>query len=838
MKLTKQFLLSLFIVVACSITASSFFSGKAFAIFNQPAAIAPKDIKIKAANDIYFLGNGDDNCVPSGGSGTYFSNACGNTAKEIYWSVLRQHFDTVQVAGIFGNIDNEGSFSPTKWQYNLVSGPGAPLKRPFDELYNWPACSGSDCAGGVGSFQITSALGPYLRDLGSKAPELLEYFKDTKYSADGDEVLKIMPKDVFMKLVELEVDYVMNVHLDKSKIDEFKSKTDPGDAARWWSSNYEMCTPCLDPNSSENDQRAASAQREYTAMGNFSCSSANNSDPSDSSDDDSDSSSSTDSDNSTSPSNNASSGSVSNSSSSSSANSGITWIGDSYSVGANTKGLISKNFSDVDFGPNSSYIEVGKFVSNSGSGGGKPCLDLLEEAIDSGKLRSKLVFACGTNGGWTSGDIKKFKKLLDGKNVKAIVVNSRIPGNDYASSNKLLADLASSTDYVTLADWASVYKEEYFASDPEKIHPNSDPGYEKWIEAIAGANGSAGASCSSYEGDYPEYIQKTTYTCGPASMAMLATVAASQDVLESDVIDVIGNDRAYANTIGTGMTELDKKVGEKYGFEVIDVPYSSFDEAEEKMAEYLDNGYMLHFSGKGDYPFTPKSGHYIGIFDWADKDKGTVKIADSNKGNADLSLHDVIHAGLHGGTFAAIKKGSSLGCGLPSADVCAEDSSSSSFISSGNAVLDSVKQIIDLANKNGSDYTWGGGHTTDSGVFDAMLNGAPINVDCTGFASLVMYKTYGKMTSFTSYSIFSDPLYEEVPREEVRPGDVFAYNSPSGHGGIVIEVKNGKVTKIAETDDNASGKSGANHNIGYSDSNDFSVQNVNGPNGHFFRFKG
>lgn len=156
----------------------------------------------------------------------------------------------------------------------------------------------------------------------------------------------------------------------------------------------------------------------------------------------------------------------------------------------------------------------------------------------------------------------------------------------------------------------------------------------------------------------------------------------------------------------------------------------------------------------------------------------------------------------------------------------------------GNSdVLSSVESIIELANKNGSTYTWGGGHTSDSGTFDAMLNGSPINVDCTGFASLVMYKTYGEMTSFTSYSIFNDPLYKEIDRADVQPGDIFAYNSPSGHGGIVIEASNGVVTKIAETG-GSEGASGSNNNIGYSGPDSFSVQNMNGENGHFFRWNG
>lgn len=161
----------------------------------------------------------------------------------------------------------------------------------------------------------------------------------------------------------------------------------------------------------------------------------------------------------------------------------------------------------------------------------------------------------------------------------------------------------------------------------------------------------------------------------------------------------------------------------------------------------------------------------------------------------------------------------------------------------GNSqALSVVSAIIELANKNGSEYTWGGGHSGDASVFDNMLNNnAPINVDCTGFASLVMYKTYGQMTTFTSSSIFSDPMYKEVPKTEARPGDIFAYNpstgADSGHGGVVIEVNNGEVTKIAETG-GMEGRSGRNNNIGYSSTGDYTIGVINSSAGHIFRWNG
>ncbi len=192
------------------------------------------------------------------------------------------------------------------------------------------------------------------------------------------------------------------------------------------------------------------------------------------------------------------------------------------------------------------------------------------------------------------------------------------------------------------------------------------------------------------------------------------------------------------------------------------------------------------------------------------------------------------------GSVEAHESSSSADTSLTSASKknIAKSSSSSDYASSAsdNKVLEAVKDIIELANKNGSTYTFGGGHGSQSD-FDSMLNdGAPLNIDCTGFASLAIYKAYGEMTSFTSESIFSDPMYEEIDRSEVRPGDIFAYNSPQGHGGIVIEASDGKVQKIAETG-GTEGRSGSNNNIGYSGASGFSVTNMNGENGHFFRYK-
>lgn len=602
---------------------------------NSTSGLSPWTLQDYSYNNIYFY----NPCTSGGGN---FSSICGDTPKEKYWSALRKEFDEIHVAAMFGSIDHEGFFGPTLWQYTLVpagSGRFAP-QYSWNQLYN---CSPGNCPGGIGVFQITWMLGPYLQQINSQNPDLIQYFKDPSYSLPGDQALAKIGATDYDRLVQQEIDYVLN-SIDK---ESFKAETDLDAATDWWTKNYENCANCCgsadaDHSCEQIALRRASAHKEYEDMKDYSCSisSSNRLNGSSSSSDDSDIS-----------------------------GNDITWIGDSYSVAANNKNLLP---SGVDIGSGvdtpSSYIQSGKFVS-SNSSNNPSCLTILENLIKTNKLRPYLVFACGTNGGWSNSDIAKFQTLLKDQDTKAVVVNSKTPKNDYTDSNSRLKQLANDNDNITLADWVSVYNENYFDSDPEKIHPYTDPGFAKWTGAITDALNNTETSSSASNND----------ACSP-----------------------------------------------------------------------------------------------------------------------------------NGSTDTA---------------------------SSGNDVLSVVEQIINLANQNGSTYTWGGGHTSDPSVFDAMLNGSPINVDCTGFASLVMYKAFGKMTSFTSYSIFSDPLYEEVPRSDVRPGDVFAYNSPSGHGGIVIEATNGVVTRIAETG-GPEGKSGKNTNIGYSNSNDFSVTNMNGANGHFFRFRG
>ncbi len=375
----------------------------------------------------------------------------------------------------------------------------------------------------------------------------------------------------------------------------------------------------------------------------------------------------------------------------------------------------------------------------------------------------------------------------------------------------------------------------------------------------SGYSTSTAGHCSTFQGDYPQYLQgnfeKSDHPadlddwsddpygpgetvasagCGAVSMAMLATVASGEDIYPQDIIELLGDKYYYQNS----PLALDPIVGKKYGFEVETISgLSSKTEVYDQMKKYLNDGYMLHFSGEGcheGFAFAHSdgsctAGHYVGIFSIDSNDK--VQVANSGyMGNSETDLQNLVDA-FHHGYFTAIK-------GDSNRKPCAtcNDGNGSDNRENSEKVLAAVEEIIELANKQGSTYTWGGGHFTSASQYDALLKGS-INVDCTGFASLVMYKAFGEELSFSSSSIADHPSYEEIDKKDAQPGDIFAYNSPRGHGGIIIEVEDGQVTKIAETG-GGEGRSGANNNIGYSGASDFSARNTNSDNGHIYRYKG
>ena len=235
----------------------------------------PKEtLRDYSANNIYFYQPCD---FKNSGN---FSSICGNTAREKYWSALRQYFSDVQTAAIFGSIDHEGSFGPTLWQYTIVPAGSGQFKSgiTWDQLYN---CEDGKCPGGVGAFQITWELGSYLRQINDKNPDLIKYFKDPTYSLPGDQLLEKIGATDFDRLVTQEIElFVLGTR--KGHSDNMKKYDKLDDATDYWTSAVENCKNCCgeadDDHSCEQiELRRASAKKRLDEMKPFTCNSSSSS---------------------------------------------------------------------------------------------------------------------------------------------------------------------------------------------------------------------------------------------------------------------------------------------------------------------------------------------------------------------------------------------------------------------------------------------------------------------------------------------------------------------------------------------------------------------------------
>lgn len=168
----------------------------------------------------------------------------------------------------------------------------------------------------------------------------------------------------------------------------------------------------------------------------------------------------------------------------------ITWIGDSYSVGAHT--IIEREFEGIDFGGSvgnsSSYIQSNKGVSDRYGGGeaNPPALTVLRRIIETGELKPYLVMAIGTNAGWTDEEVVEFEDIIseypDTKVIFTTVkANVHLIAEDLGT-NERLRNLVDGNDNYYLADWEVAFNPAYYATD--NVHPVANGGYEKWVEVI------------------------------------------------------------------------------------------------------------------------------------------------------------------------------------------------------------------------------------------------------------------------------------------------------------------------------------------------------------------
>ena len=330
------------------------------------------------------------------------------------------------------------------------------------------------------------------------------------------------------------------------------------------------------------------------------------------------------------------------------ATSEITLVGDSISVFS--EGELMKKF------PGSFLNKVGSRHSKGGeskchSSGDTDGLDVLKKIVagsgtiidqhqnsekcetvqvDSSSLKENVVWAMGTNlGGANESTLNSVLDMIG--NRKLFLVT---PFNDgtYKSETDAAAELyrnfANSHDNVYIVDWNKEVRDNvstYIRSD--SVHPTDDGTvlFAKLIyEAVSGSK-----SCTTYSGDYPQYLQcdarwkddkygnstMCNAGCGPASLAMLVTVATGKDVLPTDVAALTEDPPYYADNVGGEWKRKENtiKVCEKYGCEVKEIPND-----EESIKQALKEGWMIHLSGGGgtsaEETAFPTDGHYVGIF--------------------------------------------------------------------------------------------------------------------------------------------------------------------------------------------------------------------------------
>ena len=164
----------------------------------------------------------------------------------------------------------------------------------------------------------------------------------------------------------------------------------------------------------------------------------------------------------------------------------ITFIADSL-VAKGGKDLFESVFPGADYGGTwnntSSFVQSGKAINqDNGNAGGPGGLDILRRLVNGEiaghELRPYLVFALGANSPWTGGNyVDKLLELV-GEDTQILLVTTKIipphwaanaTSKTYPNSNAVLEEAAKEHKNITVADWASTVKDEYFI-DGDGVH--------------------------------------------------------------------------------------------------------------------------------------------------------------------------------------------------------------------------------------------------------------------------------------------------------------------------------------------------------------------------------
>lgn len=179
----------------------------------------------------------------------------------------------------------------------------------------------------------------------------------------------------------------------------------------------------------------------------------------------------------------------------------ITWIGDSYSVGAKSKIEAKLPGVDLDGNISPSNIQVSKrfgyditgdsasinYTNHNLQSDNPSGLTILKSLADANKLRKYVVLALGTN------DLNiDTQPLVDeminigGEDHTYVLTTPRTYEYTYASVINGFKEASKKHSNIIIADWASAVEEklgEYFSPNIDTIHPNSD-GYDLFVNTI------------------------------------------------------------------------------------------------------------------------------------------------------------------------------------------------------------------------------------------------------------------------------------------------------------------------------------------------------------------
>ena len=179
----------------------------------------------------------------------------------------------------------------------------------------------------------------------------------------------------------------------------------------------------------------------------------------------------------------------------------ITWIGDSYSVGAESKIEAKLPGVDLDgvgsprniqgskrFGYDITGTSADSNYKNHNISSDNPSgLTILKNLSDKNKLRKYVVFALGTNDqGIDSEPLVKEMIDIGGSDKTYILMTPRT--YDYTYKSVIDGFIAASKKYdnIIIADWEAAVTEDldkYFSPKVDKIHPNSE-GYDLFVQTI------------------------------------------------------------------------------------------------------------------------------------------------------------------------------------------------------------------------------------------------------------------------------------------------------------------------------------------------------------------